>query len=350
MTDPNEQDAARKTARNEDLIERYVSAVARRLPAKQAKDIAAELREAVFARVEEKERELGRPVERKEVAEIIKTFGSPMLAAARYEGRQYLLGPDIFPYYWPVARLVVGIVAAVAIVGFLVQGVLSDDPVRYALRGVGAAWTGALWSFAVVTGVFIALDRGKAGASFEKSWRPETLPAETTFKPKSLFESLFSLAWDAIFIAWWVGLVHFPNTLPGEPGQQGLRLDFDPTVWSTIFVLVLAMSVVTAAIHLFDVFHPTWTRVRSIAMLATVAIGLSCIWLMGQAHVQLLMVHGPAEAADRVNELNTAFDVVSKVMIYGLAIGFGIAAVVEGWRLARSFQIEGTASQALPRG
>jgi hypothetical protein len=328
-----------QTAKNNDLIDRYIAAVGRHLPAKTSADITAELREAVSFKLEEKERALGRTAEKNELAEIIKSFGSPMLAAGRYSGHQYLLGPDIFPYYWPVARIVVGIVAAVAMVGFLVQGVLSDTPLLFALKGVGAAWNGAIWSFGIVTGIFIGLDRGKAGASIEKSWHPESLPAYTRDKPKSLFESLFSLAWDVLFIGWWVGFLHIPNTLPGTPGRDGITLDFDPAIWSAIFWLVLAMAVMSAATHVADVVHPTWTRLRGFVSIIGHSIGLSALWIVARSPQQLFAVHGAADpdVAGRVAQLNQAFATVSQVTIYGLAIGFGIALAVEVWKLVRSF-------------
>lgn len=334
--------------KNHDLIDRYVAAVSRHLPAKTAPDITAELREAVSSRLEQKERALGRTADRKEAGEVIKSFGSPMLAAGRYSDHQYLIGPELFPYYWPVARIVVGIVAAVAIVGFLVKGVLSDNPLPSVFQGLGAAWNGAIWSFGVVTGIFIGMDRTKAGASIEKSWRPESLPPYTKDKPKSLFESLFSLAWDAVFIAWWVGFLRLPNGLPGTPGKDGITLDFDPGVWSAIFWLVLSASILSALVHVADVIHPTWTKLRSFVSIIGTSIGLGALWIAARSPEQLFAVHGPAEAADRVAQLNQAFSVVSQVTIYGLAIGFGIGLVVEVWRLVRSFQA-GSVRIAVPK-
>jgi hypothetical protein len=329
VTDQNEK--------NKDLIERYVAAVGRRLPAKDAADISAELREAVSSKLEEKEAELGRPAERAELVVLIKSFGSPMLVAARYSGQQYLIGPDLYPYFWPVARIVVGIVAAVAMVGFLVRGVLSDHPMRHALEGLAAAWNGGLFAFGIVTVIFIVLERTKAGPKIEQSWRPEQLPRDTQFKPKSLFESLFSLAWDAIFIAWWVGFLHFPNALPGTPGEAGITLDLS-SAWAVVYTPVLVMAAVQAAIHVGDVIHPTWSRLRGFAAIAVDIVGLAIVWQLAQGG-RLFEIHGPADVADRVEKLNNAFGIVSQVAVYGLAIGFAIALVVEAWKLSRSFSL-----------
>ena len=332
-----DQGATRQSAKNQDLINRYVAAVRRRLPAKEADDIGAELREAVASRLEATERDLGRPANKAEMITLLKSFGSPMLSAARYTGRQYLIGPGLYPYYWPTARIVVGIVAAIAMVGFLVQGVLSDHPLRQAFQGIGAAWDGALLAFAIVTVIFIVLEQTKAGPKIEESWRPEQLPRDTHDQPKSLFESLFSLAWDALFIGWWVGLLHFPNTLPGAPGEEGMALTLNGAAWSEAYWPVLAIACVQAVIHVADVIHPASSRLRTLGAIGVNLVGLGILWRLAERG-QLFTVHGPSALADRIAKLNEAFVSVSTVMVYSLAIGFAIALALGIWRLARSFK------------
>jgi hypothetical protein len=344
MTDPSISESAphasRQAEKNQELIGRYVAAVGRRLrlPVKDANDITAELHEAVVGRLEAKEAELDRPADKAEMIALLKSFGSPMLAAARYTGRQYLIGPELYPYYWPTARIVVGIVAAAAVVGFLVQGVLSDHPLGQVWRGIGAAWNGGLLAFGIVTAIFVALEQTKAGTKLEETWRPEHLPRDTRDKPKSLFESLFSLVWDAIFIAWWVGLLHFPNTLPGAAGEQGMALDFSSGAWSAVYIPVLVMAAGQVVIHVSDVIHPIWSRLRGAAAIAVNGLGLGIVWMLAQ-RLPLFAVDGPASVADRVAKLNHVFVVVSQIVVYGLAIGLAIALVVEIWRLVRSFNL-----------
>ena len=335
-------DQARKNA---DLIDRYLAAVEHRLPAKGAKDIVAELREAICDKLAANEAGLGRTASKDEVVAIIKSFGSPMLAAARYSGAQHLIGPDVYPYFWPTARIVVGIVAAVAIVGFLVQGVVANDPLNVS-RGLGAAWTGSLFAFGIVTVIFIALDRTGAGAKIEAAWRPDRLPAASREKPKSLFETLFALAWEAVFIAWWIGVFPLPNMMP--PTEPGISIHFNAAAWTTVFVPVLVLSALQTAVYVADVIHPAWSRARAVAAMVISLGGLAIVWMLAQAqaqHGQLLVIQGgPESSATRVAALSESFAVVSQVTLYGLAIGFGIALVVEGWKLMRSLQASAGAS------
>lgn len=324
-----------QTLNNDDLVERYVAAVARQLPPAQADDIAAELREAVTARLETMAAERGEAMSRASVVDVIKGFGSPMLVAARYAGRQYLIGPQLYPYFWPVARLVVGIVAVVAIVGSVIGGVLGERPVQDVLQGLSAAWHGALVAFGAVTAVFVLLEQTRAGARIEEHWRPEHLPRDTSARPRSLFESLFSLAVDAVFIAWWLELVRFPNVLPGTAGEQGFALTVDAATWAAIQLPVLVVALINAGMHAADVLYPTWSRARGIAALAAIGVGLYVTWLLATASGQLLAVVGPAELAARLANLNAHFAVVSTVAVYGIAIGLGFALVVELRRLRR---------------
>jgi hypothetical protein len=349
MTDqpntPAGKPADSQAAKNQELISRYVAAVRRRLPQKDARDITAELREAVASRLEAREAELDRPADKAEMVALLRTFGSPMLAAARYTGRQYLIGPDLYPYYGPTARIVVGIVAAVAMVGFLVQGVLSEHPLFPVLNGLAAAWNGGLLAFGVVTVVFVVLEQTKTGPKLERAWRPEQLPRDIRDKPKSLFESLFSLAWDAIFIGWWMGLLHFPNTLPGEAGAQGLALDFNSAAGAAVHLPVLAIAAVQAMIHIADLIRPVWSRLRGIVASGVDIGGLGVVWALAR-HGPLFTVSGPEADADRIARLNEAFVAISQVIVWSLALGFAIALTMEIWRLARSFHFRAPAALA----
>jgi hypothetical protein len=256
-----------------------------------------------------------------------------MVSAARYTGVTHLIGPDVYPYFWPVQRIVVASAVALAIVGFLVRGVLSDNPMQLVWQGWGAAMTAAWVSFAITTVVFIALDRGKAGAQIEATWDPEMLPSDTHGKPKPLIESLFSLAWDAIFIAWWVGLVRLPASL--HTGDEQLSVTVNAAAWSAIYWPVLVLSALSVAMHVADILHPTWTRLRSAVSILISSIGLWVVWMLSQSGLLLFVEGSPAE---RVAVLNETFETIAKLSLLGITVGFAIAIALELWRLARGLR------------
>jgi hypothetical protein len=88
-----------------DLIDRYLRAVKFWLPSEQKQDIIAELSEDLHSQIEDKESELGRPLNDAEVEAILKEGGPSMLVAQQFLPQRYLIGPALFPMYWFVLKL-----------------------------------------------------------------------------------------------------------------------------------------------------------------------------------------------------------------------------------------------------
>ena len=62
-----------------DLVERYMAAIRRNLPAAKADDIAAEIAEDLESRREDREDALGRPLTREETEAMLRSFGHPLV-------------------------------------------------------------------------------------------------------------------------------------------------------------------------------------------------------------------------------------------------------------------------------
>ena len=99
-----------------DLIERYLAAIRRNLPADKATDVTAELREDLLSRIEERESGLGRSLEKGELSTLIKESGHPLVVASRYKPRQTLIGPETYPFFIFTLKLVLLIVAVIIII------------------------------------------------------------------------------------------------------------------------------------------------------------------------------------------------------------------------------------------
>ena len=119
-----------------DLLQRYLAAIERRLPSgdagarAKAADIVAELREVLLSKIEAKEEALGREATKDEVAEVLKAFGHPVVVASRYGGHDHVIGPGYYPWFWHVQRIAVG---GALVIGFgivTVRGLGSDEPMR----------------------------------------------------------------------------------------------------------------------------------------------------------------------------------------------------------------------------
>lgn len=343
-----EQVAARFVTHNPagsiELVERYLAAVERRLPDElPSNDILAELREALTAKIEAREDKLGRSLTVDELSETLKAFGNPDFVAYRYHKRPYLIGPELAPYFWTVQRIALGVMLALTLVRAVVNHIGTTRPVSAVFQGVGAMWEVGLFTFGLVTLIFLAVDRWGSATWSTKGppaswWNPRLLPAAYIRAPKSLFESLFGLVFDGIFILWWIGAVDFPNTMPG-PGEGNVELHFSPS-WAPVWWPILIIATAQAIVHLADVVHPGWSRLRAVVAIIGCAVGVGIV-------SYLLSTGDLIEATVRPGYERSAADVESLIglvlwpALFFLAVVWAIEIAVEVSRLVRSRSARG---------
>ncbi len=113
-----------------DLVDRYVYAVKRHLPASQQDDIINELTDDILSQIKDKEEELGRPLGEAEQEAILKQYGHPYLLAMRYRPQQYLIGPALFPFYFPALKIALGLAFGVQVIIAFTIGLAQNTPGR----------------------------------------------------------------------------------------------------------------------------------------------------------------------------------------------------------------------------
>ncbi len=317
-----------------DLVPRYLAAVERRLPKEESKDIIAELREAIASKVEAKESQLGRAAAEDDVASILKEFGHPVVVASRYSGRDHLIGPQLYPWFWDAQRVGVGLVFVIGIILAATRALRSDRVMSTVIQGIGGAIEMAIWMFGVITVVFIVMERTRTDIRIAKGWNPKRLPEDHIRKPKPLFDSVFALAFDAIFILWWVKVVEFPNDVPGR--NNSMELHFSEA-WAQLHTPILALALLTAAVHISDIIHPAWSRLRAVVSILGHIGGLAVLWVLFRAG-PLVSVTAWAAAGQRAlemaNTINGLFNPILGIVGLFWAIGMG----VEVWRLIQSIR------------
>lgn len=325
------------------LVERYLAAVERRLPEETAKDIVAELREALSAEIEAREAALGRAANDDEVAAVIRGFGAPSVVAARYEGRSALIGPVLYPWFWPAQRTAVGITVAVFIVMTAIRAVASDEPVRTMLRSMDNVIGWGLAAFAAVTLVFIAVERwGDPAKLSDKLWNPKAMPHEHIRKPRSMFESGISLFFDAVFILVWLKFIPVPNDLPLRDGAS-VSIALSP-VWESVYWPILMLAVLGAAGHAHDMVRPAWTRIRSAMSIVGYAGGLAVLWVLFRARPLVDVQPRPGTGPE---DLERALRLVDGVITVSLGVAALVCAIglgVEVWRQVKASRAETSAA------
>ena len=314
-----------------DLMQRYLSSVERRLPKEQAKDIIAELREVISARVEAEEAKLGRGATAEEVAAILKAYGHPVVVASRYAGFDYLIGPNYYPWFWYVQRIAVGLTVAITFAIVAVRSLGADEPFRAAFRGFGGAIEAALICFGVVSILFIVAERTKLDLKWAQKWDPKTLPRDHVREPKPLFETFIALVFDVIGILWWVKVVTFPNQVPlRDDASVGIALS---PAWAAVYWPILVLLLGAALVHLSDLLHPAWSRIRSIASILGHVAGLGILWVLFRS--QPLIEVTPANGAD-AEQTEKVFRTIEGIINMSMGVAglfWAITIGVETWRL-----------------
>jgi hypothetical protein len=246
-----------------DLIDRYLGAVRLFLPRDQRDDIAAELRDALMTRREEREAELGRPLTRKEDEALLHDYGHPLMVAARYGRQQYLIGPELYPVYAFVVAIVLAAIAlAATITGVVATAVSGGDAGRGLGVAMGVIWSGAFTGIGAVTVIFAILQRTSAGQRITVDWSVRDLPRITRRRPRQLwFERVAGIVFLTLFCFWWVGLIRVaPPQIPLDTGGA-LHFAFAPELHG-FYLPVLALAAGGIAV---DALMLAGREVRSIA-------------------------------------------------------------------------------------
>lgn len=213
-----------------DWIERYLDAVAERLPEDTREDVKNELK----ANIEDMLPDT--PTE-EDIRNVLGKLGNPAKLANEYrQTKRYLIGPNLYDNYISVLKLVIGIAvivfAFIGILGHIANPPenLSADMVNFianAITGViGAVVDGAAQAFIWVTVVFAILERAGLGEGKlpfnKKEWSVDDLP-ETAIPVKSKInrsETVVGMVFTIIFAS----ILIFQPQLFGwyEKGSSGL--------------------------------------------------------------------------------------------------------------------------------
>jgi hypothetical protein len=158
-----------------DLIDRYVYQVIKRLPQTQRTDIEAELRGLIDDMLSARG-----SAGRDDVIAVLRELGRPAELAAKYSGsKRHLIGPEYFDIY----LLVLKIVLAASTLGMVLVQVIGyvATPPESVWQAIGqffaAVFTGLIQAFAWVTGVFALIERlAKGSPCKDQDWNPAELP------------------------------------------------------------------------------------------------------------------------------------------------------------------------------
>lgn len=165
------------------LIERYIDAVADRLPEKLQADVKLELQSNILDMLPDEPDE-------EDIRRVLEAMGDPAELALQYSpAKRYLIGPAVYDRYIEVLKLVLGIVAITFTVLISLDWMLdnagaynaAESVASYIAGTLGGVIEGLLQAALWVTVIFVVLERKNVmgGSPFPKTkpWRIENLPS-----------------------------------------------------------------------------------------------------------------------------------------------------------------------------
>lgn len=237
-----------------DLVDRYVHAVARKLPADSREDVALELRATIGDMVDARLGEQGDAVR-----DTLIELGDPAELAKGYRSPQsYLIGPGYFEPYRSVVAPVLGTAVPVLFAVEMVSGLATGDAVLPTLVGaLASAFTVGVQILFWITAVFVVLERTGTplDGSEGEAWSPDDLgpvPPVRQFSVGELVGSLIVLALIPIGLLW----QRARSPFEGPDGPIPL---LDPDLWEAWIPALLALVVIALGIEIWKYVTGHWT-------------------------------------------------------------------------------------------
>lgn len=224
------------------LIERYVAAVGKLLPAGTRSDVQLELRTALQDALEERGLEADKKEDEAGVVALLKEYGKPEKMAVSYGTQSYLIGPLLFPHYLTVLRIVGVVITVLNLVG-LALGIFASGAVGETLGNAFGNYFSSLFTgFGIVTLVFAVLERNAPTIKFDEGedWDPRDLAEAVEDYDRADIPQIVA---ELFFLVAFIGLIGVaPSWIPPDLPEP---IDFFP-------------QVVAALIPFFGWFRALW--------------------------------------------------------------------------------------------
>lgn len=239
----------------QELTERYLYAVTKRLPAAQRADIEKELRGLIEDMLAD--RTADAEATPKDVESVLLELGKPAELAAKYRGsKDYLIGPDYFALYIMVLKIVLAGVSGGLTIALLVGFIAGERANIFGSIGnyFSSLISALFQAFGWVTVIFAIMQKYNAKIDEEnKTWNPKELPEVPEKKARiNKSEPIAGIVFTVLALL-------LLNTVPGIIGvfwlgeAQAHIPVFDMTVFTRMLPLinvVFALSILKEVIRL----------------------------------------------------------------------------------------------------
>lgn len=319
-----------------ELIDRYVYAVTRRLPARLRNDIDKELHSLIEDMLEA--RCGGLMPEDRDVRVILTELGTPSELAMRYmpEGRDHLIGPAYYSQY----KMVTGIVLASVTFGLVLSGFISfftdsREALYFTLFSwIGTLITGLIAAFGAVTFIFAVFERKNVALNFGGSELDSLppVPEKKSVIPKGepIAGIIFSVIFCVIFLA-------APQIICAKFGaDQPFIPVFNVDLIHQLWYIFVALTILGIARESFKLYEGRYTKRLAIVTVVTdiLSAALTLVLLSSQQILNSAFIAGasPILSNEVVTGILTYFNLFfMAVILFCLLLDMGVTLFKGFW-------------------
>ena len=317
------------------ILNAYLEEIRHHLPPKNRDDIIAEIRSVLIDMIEERNPNPGSDPEEALVKTVLKEYGSPKQVARQYGSQRQLIGPQTFPVYLQVLKIVLIVVTALNVLGVVIAAVSGSAGETglfiTLLETFGGLFSSLFTAFGIVTLSFILIERfalEEFKAEVEQDWSPDDLEiVEDTARVK-ISELAVEITLGIIFILLInvyldrIGIYYISDgSWMSTPILNENILRYIPWV-TAITVLDIALNLYLIRKGIWDVsasIAKVIINVFKIAVTAAIIIGPAFITINPTAWEALNLDLG-FTAQQLTRQLNTVLDVLLGLAIFGLVV------------------------------
>jgi hypothetical protein len=334
------QDSSSRSS--DELVDRYLQAVRFWLPkTSRQDDLLTELGEDLRSQIEDKETELGHPLDPGEIAAILKRCGSPMMVAGRLGPQRHLIGPALFPIYEFVLKMVllwILVPIFVFIVGPVNLAYSGGDWGSAVLTTFADLWSGLFIAAGIVTLVFAIIERASTHLGTEIKWDPLKLPPLRIGERKpSPMKAVCEFGFGWFGLIWLLLLPKYPVLILG-PAAAFLKAGPIVHTFYLPFVLLGVVGLVRSGITLA---RPQWTWFPLLSQLFQSALMLILLNYMIEAITKTPTAYPFVVVQNAARDLPNYFKIAAIVNVSILVsvgatwLGVCIAGVAQTWAFLR---------------
>lgn len=319
-----------------ELIDRYVYAVTRRLPARLRNDIDKELHSLIEDMLDA--RCDGLLPEDRDVRVILTELGTPSELAMRYmpEGRDHLIGPAYYSQY----KMVTGIVLASVTFGLVLSGFISfftdsSEALYFTLFSwIGTLITGLIAAFGAVTFIFAVFERKNIALNFGGSELDSLppVPEKKSVIPKGepIAGIIFSVIFCVIFLA-------APQIICAKFGaDQPFIPVFNVDLIHQLWYIFVALTILGIARESFKLYEGRYTKRLAIVTVVSdiLSAALTLVLLSSQQILNSAFIAGasPILSNEVVTVILTYFNLFfMAVILFCLLLDMGVTLFKGFW-------------------